>query len=392
MEEIILNSKKTSSFPNGNQKIATGKKQNSVAFSKENLVSYDLVVFCHLRWAFVHQRPQHIISRLSKKYKVLLVEEPIPCLENERGTYDLDEISPTLHVLKPKVNAISEIPLVLERMHLDRTVSIGWFYSAAFSVLIPHFNFETIVYDCMDELSLFKGAPCELVVQEKCLMAQADVVFTGGTALYESKCNGHTNVHCFPSSVDREHFAKTKDDIAIPEDVKNIAHPIVGYFGVIDERIDYDLLEKTALSLPEVSFVMLGPLAKVSEEELPRAANIHYLGMKSYDLLPNYLKAFDIAMMPFAMNDATKYISPTKTLEYMAGGVPIISTAIKDVVRHYESCVSIVKSAEEFKKSIIDLLHINSESYQKEFQDILSKTSWNATVESMHKLIKTSKK
>ena len=392
MDELTLNSNKISIFPEGNLNGSTDNNDILNPSSGKKGESYDVIVFCHLRWAFVHQRPQHIISRLSKKYKILLIEEPIPFQEGEKGGYEMEEISSTLRVLKPKVNHISEIPEVLEKLNLDRSVSIGWFYSPAFSVLIRDFDFETIVYDCMDELSLFKGAPRELVEQEKYLMAQADIVFTGGRALYESKSGRHSNVHCFPSSVDREHFEKAKNGIAIPEDIKDIPHPIVGYFGVIDERIDYDLLEKTAASMPDVSFVMLGPLAKVGEEDLPRAANIHYLGMKNYQELPNYLKAFDIAMMPFALNDATKYISPTKTLEYMAGGVPIISTAIKDVVRHYENCVSIVKTPEDFKASIKMILDRKQDFYQKDFEEILAKTSWNATVKSMQQLIKIKKK
>jgi|26BtaG_2_1085354.scaffolds.fasta_scaffold00129_10 glycosyltransferase involved in cell wall biosynthesis len=349
--------------------------------------SYDIIVFCHLRWNFVFQRPQHIISRLSKKYSVLFIEEPIPFNDHEPLGYEFEEISRTLHILRPKVRSISEISKVLENLSIKKSATIGWFYSAAFSDLIPEFNFANIVYDCMDELSLFKGAPKELIDQEKYLMAQANIVFTGGSALYESKNQGHSNVHCFPSSVDRAHFEKAKDNIPIPEDIKNIPRPIVGYFGVIDERIDYDLLQKTAKSLPNISFVMIGPLAKVGEEDLPRESNIHYLGMRSYGELPHFLKAFDIAMMPFALNDATKYISPTKTLEYMAAGVPIISTAVKDVVRHYNNCIYLVGSPEKFSKSIQQILYEKKDEREKEFEAILSKTSWNNTVEEMNKLI-----
>lgn len=360
--------------------------------SQSLLQSYDLIVFCHLRWDFVYQRPQHIISRLSKKYAVLLIEEPIPFKADEQFGYNLKEVSSTLHVLQPKVHSIAEIAGVLKKLPIDRSASIGWFYSAAFSALITEFDFETIVYDCMDELSLFKGAPKELINQEKYLMSKANIVFTGGRALYESKNQGHYNVHCFPSSVDRAHFEKARTDIPLPEDIKNISRPIVGYFGVIDERIDYELLQKTAIALPEVSFVMVGPLAKVEEEDLPKEENIHYLGMKSYDELPNYLKAFSIAMMPFALNDATKYISPTKTLEYMAAGIPIVSTAVKDVVRHYDDCVYIIENAQDFSNAINEILHNKTDAREEVFQNILSETSWNKTVDKMDELLKGLKK
>lgn len=361
---------------------------SNVKNKSKNTHSYDIIVFCHLRWGFVYQRPQHIISRLSQKYNILFVEEPIHYSVGEEKTYDMDVISESLHVFKPKVNSIEEIGQVLKGFLNDNSANIGWFYSPAFSILIPEFDFDTIVHDCMDELSLFKGADSKLIEQEKYLLSKADVVFTGGKALYESKQQKNPNVYCFPSSVDREHFEKSKGNIFVPEDIKNISAPIVGYFGVIDERIDLDLLKTTAHSSPDVSFVMIGPLAKIGEDDLPRASNIHYLGMKSYDELPNYLKVFDIAMMPFALNEATKYISPTKTLEYMAAGKPIISTAIKDVVRDYKDCTYIIKDSEDFVTAINEILDTKKDNRERDYEGILAKTSWNATVEKMEQIIK----
>lgn len=387
MDKISTEKSELSDFPKGSGTSINAKTDVKRNDTQKNLQSYDLVVFCHLRWDFVYQRPQHIISRLSKKYSTLMVEEPIPFHEEEKFGYDLEEISPTLHILKPKVHSIAEISQVLEKLSVSKSALIGWFYSAAFSVLIPDFDFETIVYDCMDELSLFKGAPKELVEQEKYLMAKADIVFTGGRALYEAKNQSHYSVHSFPSSVDRAHFEKAKNDISIPEDIKNIDDPIVGYMGVIDERLDLGLLQSTAQKLPHVSFVMIGPLAKIGEEDLPREENIHFLGLKSYNELPNYLKAFDIAMMPFALNDATKYISPTKTLEYMAAGIPIVSTAVKDVVRFYENCIYIIANTDDFVTTIKKIINRNPDERETDFDSILSNTSWDATVEKMDNLI-----
>ena len=274
--------------------------------------SYDLVVFCHLRWQFVYQRPQHIISRLAKNLKVLFIEEPIHYSPEEEDTANLIEISENLHVLQPRVENIAAIKNVLPEYLASRHIDMAWFYSASFVPLLDEFRFDTVVYDCMDELSQFRGAPAELIVQEKFLMAQADIVFTGGKSLYEAKKKQHPNVFCFPSSVDREHFAKAMNGVAIPEDIANIPHPIVGYYGVIDERIDLNLIAGAADRNPDVQFVFIGPLAKISDDELPKASNIHYLGMRPYEVLPNYLKAFSVAMMPFALNDATEFISPPK--------------------------------------------------------------------------------
>lgn len=354
---------------------------------KTTSTTYDMVVFCHLRWGFVYQRPQHIISGLSKKYSVLFVEEPIHFEAQEENTYELEEISSSLHVLKPKVKSIQEISALIKPLFKDSSPTIGWFYSPAFSVLIPDFSFGTIIYDCMDELSLFKGAAAELINQEKFLLENADLVFTGGKSLYESKVKLHKNVVCFPSSVDRKHFQQALEDIPVPEDLENIPAPIVGYFGVIDERIDLDLLKNTAKMHQNISFVMIGPLAKIEENELPVLSNIYYLGMKSYENLPNYLKGFDIAMMPFALNEATKFISPTKTLEYMAAGKPIISTAIKDVVRDYENCVHIIESANDFSAEICKILY-KKENNVNEYEPILEQTSWSNTVAKIDELIK----
>lgn len=367
----------------------TGGKITSSNEEKEGK-KYDMVVFCHLRWDFVYQRPQHLISRMAQDMKILMIEEPWHREEEKNSR--LTVVNENLHVLQPNVRTIEEIESVLPQ-YISKEVSTAWFYSASFVPLLNYFTLEKVVYDCMDELSLFKGAPSKLIEQEKYLMSNADIVFTGGKSLYESKSQHHSNVHCFPSSVDQKHFEKALNGIAIPEDLTEIKGPVVGYFGVIDERIDLDMINRVALLKPDVSFVMLGPLAKISDNDLPRQQNIHYLGMKDYAQLPAYLKGFSIAMMPFALNDATKYISPTKTLEYMAAAKPIISTAIKDVVRDYKNCVKIVATAEEFAAAIDTILSEMPDVFMKyEYAEILKNTSWDATANKMKSLLKTAVK
>ena len=374
------------------KELKRNSRRKTPKFKKiESSPKYNMVVFCHLRWGFVYQRPQHIISRMAQHYNILFVEEPVP-FENpdEENEYLLEIINDNLHVLKPKVRRIEDIKNVLKPLLKDCELEIGWFYSPAFSPLITNFVFDTVIYDCMDELSLFKGAPAQLITQEKFLMAEAHIVFTGGKSLFDSKKNCHSNVHCFASSVDRSHFEKAMGDIEIPEDIKYIQKPVVGYFGVIDERINLELLRETARLLPDVGFAMIGPLAKIGEEDLPIEKNIYYLGMKDYKQLPNYLKAFDIAMMPFALNDATKFISPTKTLEYMVANLPIVSTKIADVVELYGEAVSVASSAEEFVRACERALNETpGERANKAriMRDIVSANSWEATAEHMHRLI-----
>jgi glycosyltransferase involved in cell wall biosynthesis len=340
---------------------------------------YDLVVFCHLRWDFVYQRPQHIISRLSHDYKILFVEEP---WQSKEIAHSLNFVLPNLHVFRPNISHIDELAGVLTQLLGSASIPLAWFYSPSFCTVLDQMKFGTVIYDCMDELSLFKGAPASLIQQERDLLEKSDIVFTGGRSLYEAKTPHHPNVHCFPSSVDFDHFARAKNGINLPHDIIDIPSPIVGYFGVVDERLDLELIEQTAAQLPEVSFVFIGPVVKISDSDLPRLPNIYYLGMKAYQTLPNYLKAFNIAMMPFALNDATKYISPTKTLEYMAAGKPIISTRVKDVEREYSTSVHLVSNAAEFAEEIKSILFPSTanSTHVDRYSDILGKTSWNSTV------------
>lgn len=354
---------------------------NNYLDSSQKLPIYDMIVFCHLRWDFVYQRPQHLITRLSSQYKILVVEEPIGKSDIKS---EIIEISPSLHVLKPHIYHLDELGSYLKSILKDSKCLVGWFYSAAFVSVLNTFDFETVVYDCMDELTLFKGASPELLVQENSLLSAADIVFTGGKSLYESKKEKHHNVFCFPSSVDVSHFSNEEiEHIEKPGDLRNINSPIIGYYGVIDERIDLELLQQTALQNPNASLVMIGPICKIEESDLPRTENIHYLGMKSYEELPQYLHFFDVAMMPFALNDSTKFISPTKTLEYMAAMKPIISTKIKDVVTEYSDCVSLIDNADDFSISIEQPMT----DFHAKYEQILENTSWDRTAEKMCTII-----
>lgn len=351
-----------------------------------------LIVFSHLRWEFVTQRPQHIMNRLATYQKIIFVEEPIAdeSLDTQPRTY---QVSPMITVVQPRQQG-SERQLanwLLSQPEVRNSPPILWFYSAAFITMTSYINSGLIIYDCMDELSAFKGANQVLRAQEKQLMTVADVVFTGGKSLYGAKKKLHHNVHCFPSSVDTKHFATALSSTTlIPPDIASIPGPIVGFYGVIDERLDSALLRDIARKSPQVSFVLLGPVVKISPADLPQEANIHYLGSKKYSELPAYLKAFDITFMPFAMNEATTFISPTKTLEFMAAHKPIISTPIYDVVSDYKHVVSICHTATEIAVAIQSYLMETPTDRTIRIatqQHILANTSWDKTVESMHSIM-----
>ncbi|RYF38891.1 MAG: glycosyltransferase family 1 protein, partial [Comamonadaceae bacterium] len=315
---------------------------------------HSLIVFSHLRWNFVYQRPQHVLSRLAERWPVIYIEEPVPSAPEDR--IELIDAAPGVQVWRPHLRAPEHgmHPATKEAMQRlivkalrERDVDSywAWFYTPMALPLLDVLQPEGIVYDCMDELSMFKGAPPELLQQESALFSRADIVFTGGRSLYEAKRSRHPNVHCFPSSVDAQHFRARGQDHALQV---QLARPRIGYCGVIDERIDIDLIAGIASARPDWQIIMVGPTAKIDPANLPKNANIHWLGQQSYDALPSFINGWDVCLLPFALNDSTRFISPTKTLEYMACGKPCVSTAIRDVVEPYGHVVPIESDAAGF--------------------------------------------
>jgi UDP-galactopyranose mutase len=273
-----------------------------------------------------------------------------------------------------------------------RGALIAWYYTPMMLLFSQHLEPVVTVYDAMDELSKFKFAPAQLLDLERELLKRADIVFSGGSSLYEAKKDRHANVHCFPSSVDRVHFLKARARQFDPADQEDLPKPRLGFYGVIDERFDTGLLDRIAETRPDWSFVIIGPVVKISEDELPRRANIHYLGPKTYAELPAYLSGWDVALMPFAMNESTQFISPTKTPEYLAGGKPVVSTPIKDVVRHYGHLegVKIASTPEEFVAASEAALELSNErggTWLAEADLMLSATSWDTTQARMAGLV-----
>jgi glycosyltransferase involved in cell wall biosynthesis len=365
----------------------------------KNEHNWDLIVFSHLRWEFVTQRPQHLMGRFAKNHKVLFIEEPIPFDKTNRGTTHIIRPENNVTVVQPRIENgnMQELSGVVKKEMQNEGIKdcIYWFYSGMFVDVLSYLDVcKGIIFDCMDELSAFKGAPQELIDKEKLLISKADVVFTGGKSLYESKKRFHSDVFCFPSSVDRKHFEKAlTGSVDVPQDLESIPHPIVGFYGVIDERMDLELMKQTAELMPDVHFVYIGPVVKIAENDLPKRDNIHYLGSKKYEELPSYLKGIDIAFMPFALNKSTEFISPTKTLEFMAALKPIISTAIKDVERDYSDIVPIIHNGQEAKNAIqqfIDETHEQRQKRETEETTIVDKTSWDKTQQEMETIITNS--
>jgi UDP-galactopyranose mutase len=360
-----------------------------------------ILVFSHLRWNFVYQRPQHLLSRLAENYRIYFIEEPV--FDQASSFLEIQQPATNVRVLKPHTSLRSpgfsdeQLPTLqrlVQQFIADEQLEdyVVWFYTPMALPLLQQTRPRAIVYDCMDELSAFKNAPKQLLQRESALLKLASVVFTGGPSLYRAKRSRHPSVHCFPSSVDSAHFSQGSDRRNEHSALEGLPKPRLGFYGVIDERLDLDLIARLADERPDWQITLVGPVVKIKEDSLPRRSNLHYFGQTPYAELPRFLAGWDVALMPFALNDSTRFISPTKTLEYMAADLPIVSTPITDVAEPYGEIVYIANDAETFIDCCERALAESAEQRARRsamMREALGGTSWDATARQMHELIQT---
>lgn len=362
---------------------------------------YPLIVHSHLAWDWVWQRPQQFLSRLSGKHRILFLEGPYPDENVSEPQATLRDVPdhPNITVLRSLMPAHrwQEGEWVdAERFRLVQEILSGpigedfrdpvqWFYDPmAVTAFAGQMGEIAIVYDCMDELSQFKGAPPELVKRERQLLAVADVVFAGGPKIQRAKSAHHPNCHTFGCGVDAQHFGIARNGSAVtPQDIAHLQGPVLGFFGVVDERMDYELLSRIADAEPSWHLVMVGPRTKVEESTLPRRDNIHWLGGRDYRELPHYASRFNICLMPFALNEATEFINPTKALEYMATGRPVISSAVEDVVMQFSDVVGIASSHDEFIALCRRVLENPEHERLQQGIELAKLNSWEAIVQQL---------
>jgi UDP-galactopyranose mutase len=368
--------------------------------SKNQITSAaDLICLSHLRWGFVYQRPQHLLSRFARDRRVFFIEEPVetdgaPYMELRRCPESGVNIAvPQIPsgLSQPTAETIQKLLLnnLIREQHIDDYLL--WYYTPMALSFSRHLTPKLTIFDVMDELSAFKGAPQEMKDREAELLERADIVFTGGQSLYEAKKGRHDDLYAFPSSVDTAHFGSARAVRTDPEDQADIPHPRIGYCGVIDERMNLELIDGIAAARPDWHVVMLGPVVKIDPETLPRRSNIHFLGGRGYKELPQYLGGWDVAMLPFAHNESTRFISPTKTPEYLAAGLPVVSTSITDVVRPYgvQKLVRIADSVEEFVAAIDGVMEeeAHDSTWRAKVEAMLAQNSWDITWRKMRNLI-----
>jgi hypothetical protein len=363
-------------------------------------VSFD-VLFCfsHLRWSFVYQRPQHLLSRAANTILTYVMEEPKfevgldrPRLDRTVETSGVIVVVPVLPAGTDELAVIAAQKDMLETLLAETTGGrrMFWYYTPMALTFSRHAVPDLVVYDCMDELSAFRGASPTLVTLESELFGRADIVFTGGRSLYNAKRSRHPNVHLFPSSIDRAHFARARGGGSKePADQAPIGRPRCGYFGVIDERMDLELVDALARMRPDLQFVMIGPVVKIDPASLPMHSNLHWLGQKSYQELPAYLSGWQAGFMPFALNESTRFISPTKTPEFLSAAIPVVSTPVADVVEPYglAGLVGIADTPEAVAQELDRALRMQRAPWLDRVDRHLAGQSWDLTWSQMIALI-----
>jgi len=358
-----------------------------------NKLPANIICFSHLRWDFVFQRPQHLLTRFSQSFRVFFIEEPIfDATGPDYHTYhnrgeNIQVVVPHLTPGKTPAENTVKLKALFDNFMENKQLAdyAFWYYTPMALEFTRKYLPELVIYDCMDELSAFKFAPEELKTLEKELLKKADIVFTGGQSLYEAKKNQHANMYAFPSSIEKEHFEKARQIRK-----SGNAQPTLGFYGVIDERFDIDLIRDVADNRPGWKLELVGPIVKIDPATLPKNVNIEYLGPKNYQELPSIIAQWDIALIPFLLNESTRFISPTKTPEYLAAGLPVISTPIRDVVNPYgkNKLVSIGADGQDFIVAAEQILADKAkEKWLSKVDAFLAQNSWDKTCSNMIRLI-----
>jgi UDP-galactopyranose mutase len=357
-----------------------------------------IIVFSYLRWDFMVQRPQHIMARLAKHYRIVFIEEPV-YVEGQPASMQQSTPAENITVCTPHTPSNTagfhddQLPYLRKLLHnlvAKHTEHIAWLYTPMALPLLAELRPGLIIYDCMEDLASLKDAPRQMVQRETALLRQADLVFTAGPSLYRAKCGQHPRVSCFPNSVDASHFFHFEDRSRSHMAQQSISHPRAGFHGAIDDRFDTALIAQLADARPQLQIVLVGPIVDIDPLKLPQRPNIHYFRQQSYRALPHFLADWDISLLPFTQTNATRHLSPYETLEYMAAQLPVVATKITDVADLYGSIIRVAGSNNEFIEACDAALNESPEESverKEEMRIMVAKTSWDRTVADMLELI-----
>ena len=354
-------------------------------------------------FAGLWQRPQQIAVRLAKSYSILYFWPRYASdLARRRGNSQQVEpesalsvrlVSPLLLPFERAIPAACRTNLgtvksiISHRLWAEgfATAPILWFYAPRFAPLLDSLEHSAVVYDIMDEHSAFSFARRDMRELEARLLRDADLVFAGTNTLAERKREFAPQVRYLPCGVEFEHFsAAAAKNLHVPPVLSGVSGPVIGYFGAVDDRLDFDMLLAAAMRHPDWTILLAGPwLATKSRAEVQSQPNILMPGLVPYAELPAYLARFDVAVLPFVLNELTMHIHPTKVLEYLASRTPVVSTPIPDVVKFYSGIVKIASTPDEFIAAVENLLNTpDADAVERGYQ-MARASSWDALVESM---------
>jgi glycosyltransferase involved in cell wall biosynthesis len=262
-----------------------------------------------------------------------------------------------------------------------------WSFTADIGPLLGGFGEELVVYYCVDEFAAFSGYDVETTRRlDRELCEAADLVITTSQALYESKSPFNSNTIYVPHGVLYKHFAQALDpQFPVADDLKDLPKPIIGYYGLVQDWQDLDLLADIARRKPEWSIVLVGKVQTDVERFRP-IKNMHFLGQRPHAELPHYSRGFDVAVIPHKINELTRNMNPIKLREYLAAGLPVVSSALPEV-RAYEPEVRIADDADEWIVQIERAVDDRSPEADRRRSGMVAGEDWSVRVESIRREI-----
>lgn len=359
----------------------------------------EFVVISQVPWDYLWQRNHHTMARISRRARVLYAT-PIPTITAAKEGKDACLLEGGMHgenlmhyrpvVLwgESKLDSVRKLNRLFLKnsliWHAGRNGMGGcrrvlWFYFPTYESLVGRLEEDLVVYDIQDEYSAFSWYPRDTARRERDLLSKCDLVFTGTLQLRKRKEEYNRRIHFVQCGVESEHFSSAREvETALPQDVAALPRPVLGYFGLVDTRIDIAMLEEVASKRPGWTILLIGP-AHIETSK----PNIRMIGTRDYKELPRYLRGFDICLIPFVLNENTRNLNPTKLLEYFAAGKPVITAPIPDVVELYPDLVEFASTAEEFIGAAERLLSGEGEEKRNRRIKEATENSWDAMVERM---------